>query len=438
MKLIRRISRLDVVFLMLNATIGGGIYGLPSQVFAKSGAYSLVAMLVCVVVIGLIILCFAEVGSRFSNTGGPLVYTHEAFGPFAGFMTGWLTLVLRIISMAAIANIAISYLGFFFPFAQTELGRSVIISMVVIMLCYINYLGVRQSVLFNNIFTVGKLVTLLFFVVAGIFFIKADNFNFNVPLTYEAFSASVLLMVFAFSGFAGAMAPTGEMKNPKKDIPFSLLTVLGFKTILYLLIQVICIGTLASLGSSQKPLTDAAAGFFPGWGGLFITIGALISVIGTLNGSVLVVSRTCYGMAEKNLLPSFLAKVHPRYHTPHVALLLTCSIMLLLTLTNTLLFLLTISALGQLFIYVVTCASLIKLREKKSIPAAAFILPAGKIIAIISILFCLLIMTGSTLKELLSIISVLAAGIVVYGIFILGKKKECNEKGNRKLISFED
>ena len=423
MKLIRAITRWDLVFLMLNATIGGGIYGLPSQVFAKSGSYSLLAMLVCVVVISLIVLCFAEVGSRFLGTGGPLLYTYEAFGPFAGFMTGWLTLVLRIVSMAAIANIAISYLGFFLPFAQTEFGRSIIISLVIISLCYINYRGIKKSVLFNNIFTVGKLVTLLFFVIAGLFFIKVENFNFNVPVNYDSFSASVLLMVFAFSGFSGAMAPGGEMKDPKKDIPFSLMTVLVFKTILYLLIQVVCIGTLVTLATSQKPLADAAASFFPDWGGLFISIGALISVIGTLNGSVLVISRTCYGMAEKNLLPSFMGKVHPRYHTPHISLLLTCGISLLLTLTNTLLFLLTISALGQLFIYIVTCASLIKLRKKKNIPAATFILPAGKIIAVISILFCILIMTGSTSKELFYILSVLVAGAIVFAIFVLSKKK---------------
>lgn len=423
MKLIRGINRFDVVFLMLNATIGGGIYGLPSQVFAKSGAYSLLAMLVCVVAISLIVLCFAEVGSRFRDTGGPLLYTHEAFGPFAGFLTGWLTLVLRIVGSAAIANIAISYIGFFIPFGQTILSRSVIISLLIIVLSYINYRGIKQSVLFNNIFTVGKLAALLFFVIAGLFFIKFENFNFNIPVNYQSFSASVLLMMFAFGGFSGAVTPTGEMKNPQKDIPFSLTTVLIFKTILYLLIQFVCIGTLATLATSQKPLTDAADNFFPGWGGILITIGALVSIIGTLNGSILVVSRTCYGMAEKNLLPSFMGKIHHRYHTPHVSLLLTCSIMLILTLTNTLVFLLTISALGQLFIYVITCASLIKLRGKKNIPAAAFILPAGKIIALISILFCILIMTGSTSKELMYIISVLGAGVMVYGIFIFGKKK---------------
>ena len=424
MKLLRKINRWDTIALMLNATIGGGIYALPSQVFAKSGSYSLIAMLVCVVVISLIVLCFAEVGSRFRDTGGPMLYANEAFGPFAGFMIGWLTLVLRIVSMAAIANIMISYLAFFFPFAQTGLGRGVLISFLIIALCYINYLGIKQSVLFNNIFTVGKLITLLFFVIAGLFFIKNENFNFNIPVNYESFSASVLLMVFAFSGFSGAVTPGGEMKDPQKDIPFSLITVLGFKTILYMLIQVVCIGTLATLGTSQKPLTDAATNFFPGWGGILITVGASISIIGTLNGSILVISRTCYGMAEKNILPSFLGKVHSRYHTPHVSLLLTCGISLLLTLTNSLLFLLTISALGTLFTYIITCASLIKLRKKKGIPAATFILPAGKIIAIISILFCMLIMTGSTTKELLYVLFVLGAGVAVYGIFKVGKMKE--------------
>lgn len=422
MKLIRGINRWDMLALMLNATIGGGIYGLPSQVFAKSGSYSLLAMLVCVVAISLIIFCFAEVSSRFSSTGGPLLYAHEAFGPFAGFMTGWFSLVLRIIGMAAISNITVSYLGFFFPFAQTGLGRSIFISLLVITLCYINVLGIKQSVLFNNIFTVGKIFTLLFFVIAGMFYIKPENFNFKAPINFESFSASVLLMVYAFSGFSGAIATAGEMKNPQKDIPYSLLVVQVFKTILYMLIQVVCIGTLSTLAQSQKPLTDAASNFLPGWGGIVITIGALISFTATLNGGVLVASRTCYGLAEKNLLPAFMGKVHNRFHTPHVALLITCGIMLALTLTNSLLFLLTVNAIGTLLIYIITCAALIKLRKTKSIPAAAFILPGGKAIAALSILFCIMILTGSTAIQLLYILCILGAGALVYGIFIRGKE----------------
>ncbi len=422
MKLIRSITRWDMIALMLNATIGGGIYGLPSQVFAKSGSYSLLAMLVCVGAISLIIFCFAEVGSRFSGTGGPLLYAHEAFGPFAGFMTGWLSLILRIIGIAAISNITISYLGFFLPFTQTTSGRSISVILLITALCVINLSGIKQTVLFNNIFTTGKIFTLLFFVIVGLFFIKAENFNFKAPVSFESFSSSVLLMVYAFSGFSGAVATAGEMKNPQKDIPYSLITVQVFKVILYMLIQVVCIGTLSTLGQSEKPLTDAASTFLPGWGGTVITIGALISFTATLNGGVLVASRTCYGLAEKNLLPSFMGKVHSRFHTPHVSLIIICSIMLILTLTNSLLFLLTVNALGTLVIYIISCASLIKLRKKKNIPAAAFILPAGKLIAVLSIIFCLLIMTGSTTQQVLYILGVLGAGAIVYGIFIITKK----------------
>lgn len=423
MKLIRSISRWDMIALMLNATIGGGIYGLASQVFAKSGSYSLYAMLVCAAVITLIILCFAEVSSRFSDTGGPLLYAHEAFGPFTGFMTGWLTLILRIIGIAAITNITVSYLGFFFPFAQSLSGRSLLVVLLIVTLCIINLMGIKQTVLFNNIFTIGKIFTLLFFVVVGMFFIKAENFNFKTPVSFDNFSGSVLLMVYAFSGFSGAVATAGEMKNPKKDIPFSLMSVQVFKVILYMLIQVVCIGTLSTLGQSEKPLADAASNFLPGWGGTVITIGALISFTATLNGGVLVASRTCYGLAERNLLPSFMGKVHSRFRTPYVSLLLVCGIMLLLTLTNSLLFLLTVNALGTLVIYAVTCAGLIKLRKKKNIPAAAFVLPAGKIIAVLSILFCLLIMIGSTAQQVLYILGILAAGAIVYAVFILGQKK---------------
>lgn len=423
MKLIRGIRRWDMLALMLNATIGGGIYGLPSQVFAKSGSYSLLAMLVCVVAISLIIFCFAEVGSRFKETGGPVLYAHEAFGPFAGFMTGWFSLVLRIIGMAAIANITISYLGFFVPFAQTGLGRTIFICILFITLCYINLLGIKQSVLFNNIFTIGKIVTLLFFVIVGMFFIKAENYNFNIPVSFESFSGSVLLMVYAFSGFTGAITTAGEMKNPEDDIPYALFAVQIFKTFLYMLIQVVCIGTLATLGQSEKPLTDAASNFLPGWGGIVITIGALISFTATFNGGVLVASRICFAMAEKNLLPAFMGKIHNRFQTPHVSLLFTCAVMLAITLTNSLLFLLTVNAIGTLLIYIITCASLIKLRKKDNIPTAAFLLPAGKAIAALSILFCVLILTGSTLQQLVYILCLLGSGVIVYGIFILRKKK---------------
>jgi amino acid transporter len=295
--------------------------------------------------------------------------------------------------------------------------------LLILTLYIVNLSGIKQSILFNNILTTIKIFTLLFFVGTGLFFIKAENFDFKTPVSFESFSASVLLMVYAFSGFTGALTTGGEMKNPQKDIPFSLISVQVFKVILYMLIQVVCIGTLSTLAQSEKPLADAAANFLQGWGGIAITIGALISFTATLNGGVLVASRTCYGLAEKNLLPSFLGKVHHRFQTPHMSLLFTCAIMLILTLTNSLLFLLTVNALGTLCIYVMACAALLKLRKKKDIPAAAYILPGGNIIASISILICILIMSGSTGQQVLYIAGVLTAGATVYGVFVFSRKK---------------
>jgi amino acid transporter len=212
------------------------------------------------------------------------------------------------------------------------------------------------------------------------------------------------------------------MKDPQRDIPFSLLRVLGFKAILYLLIQVVCIGTLVGLAQSKKPLADAAETFMPGWGGWIITAGGLISFIATLNGGMLVASRIGYGMAQQHVLPSFLSRVHPEYRTPHISLLLTAGILLALTLTNSLLFLLSISAFGRLFIYVVTCAAMVRLRKKQGLTPASFVLPAGKLVALLAILCCLAIMYGSTWQQQLTLAGVLGAGGVLY-VLVAGRKE---------------
>lgn len=423
MALLRSISRRDMLALMLNATIGGGIYALPAEVFAKSGSWSLLAMGVCALFISGVVACFAELGSRFTHTGGTLVYAREAFGPFAGFMTGWLNLVLRIISMAAICNIAVAYASFFFRDLLSNWVSAMFITAMVVVLTLINYLGIRKSILLNNLFTVTKLITLLLFVGVGLFFIDKSHFDFRQLPTGQDFMASVLLMVFAFSGFDGAVTTTGEMKDPKRDIPHALFRVFLFKTLLYLLIQVVCIGILVTLGNSKKPLADASEIMIPGYGGWLITFGALISFIATLNGGMLVASRICYGLAESRQLPSVFAKTHPVFHTPSFSILLTSGVMLLLALTNSLLFLLTVSALGRLCIYLVSCASLIALRKKEKVPAAAFVLPFGNIIALIGMLACLAIMLGSQQKEWLMLMLVLGVGILIWKMLTLKPSK---------------
>src|SRR5207244_12352918 len=134
----------------INGFIGSGVFGLPSKVFAQLGAYSLVAFLTCALVVALVILCFAEVSSRFTTTGGPYVYTREAFGPTIGFEVGWLMWLARLTAFATNANLRVDYLSFFWAPASAHYRRGAIIVSVVALLTAVNVIGVRRVALVGN------------------------------------------------------------------------------------------------------------------------------------------------------------------------------------------------------------------------------------------------------------------------------------------------
>src|SRR5436190_8671537 len=170
--LVRGIRRWDLVAVTINGIIGAGIFGLPSKVYALIGSYSLIAFVVCALVVMLIILCFAEVGSRFNETGGPYLYARETFGPAVAFEVGWLIWLARLTAFAANCNLMVSYLEVFWPAASSGWLRALIIVAVVLALTLLNVLGVRQAAIASNIFTIGKLVPILIFIAVGLFFLN--------------------------------------------------------------------------------------------------------------------------------------------------------------------------------------------------------------------------------------------------------------------------
>src|SRR5215468_12355034 len=155
--LIRGIRRWDLVAVAINGIIGAGIFGLPSQVYALLGTYSLIAFAACALVVALVVLCFAEVGSRFSETGGPYLYARVAFGPVVGFEVGWLLWLARITAFSALCNLLLGYLSFFWPAAGSGWVRAFVVTAVVIALTTINFIGVHEAALVSNLFTIGKL-----------------------------------------------------------------------------------------------------------------------------------------------------------------------------------------------------------------------------------------------------------------------------------------
>jgi APA family basic amino acid/polyamine antiporter len=217
--LVRAIRRWDLSAIVLNSIIGAGIFGLPSAVFALVGVYSLVAFLFCAFLVTLIILCFAEVSSRYAQTGGPYLYACEAFGPVVGFEVGWLMWIARITAFAANCNLLIAYFGFFVPSVETGLPRGVTIIIIVTGLTAINVIGVRDATLLTNGLTIAKLVPLVLFVAVGFFFIDTGSYALSARPAFGDFSVSVLLLVYAFTGFEMAAIPSGEACDPRRDLP---------------------------------------------------------------------------------------------------------------------------------------------------------------------------------------------------------------------------
>ena len=415
--LVRGIRRWDLVAVTINGIIGAGIFGLPSKVYLLIGGYSLLAFVACALVVMLIILCFAEVGSRFEETGGPYLYAREAFGPAVAFQVGWLIWLARLTAFAANCNLMISYLSFFWAPANTGMTRALIIVAVVIALTALNVLGVRQAAMASNIFTIGKLLPMLIFIGVGLFFLNSQAFALGPRPATGPFSQSVLLLLYAFTGFEMAVIPAGEIKNPQKDLPRALLIAMAVIATTYILIQVVCIGTLPDLAKSTKPLADAGQRFMGTAGAAIISAGAIISVAGNLNITVLSASRVPFAIAEQRQLPSVFARVHARFFTPYISIVVTTALMLVLTLKSSFVAALTISTIARLVAYGVTCASLPVLRRKRDAPAAHFKLPGGVLIAVAALVLSAWLLMNSTLNEAIAATIAATVGMFIYLVY---------------------
>jgi amino acid transporter len=415
--LIRGIRKWDLVAVTINGIIGAGIFGLPAKVFALIGSYSLIAFVACALVVTLIVLCFAEVGSRFDETGGPYLYAREAFGSTVAFEVGWLIWLARLTAFAANCNLMVSYLAFFWAPANSTMPRALIITGTVLSLTALNVFGVRQAAIASNLFTVGKLIPMLIFVAAGLFFLNPHAFALGAGPSAGAFSQSVLLLIYAFTGFEMAAIPAGEIRNPQTHLPRALLISIAVVACTYILIQIVCIGTLPELAASQKPLADAAQQFMGTTGAAIISAGAIISIAGNLNIVLLSGSRVPFAIAEQKQLPEVFAAIHRRFSTPHIAIVVTAGVMLVLTLRSSFVAALTISAIARLVTYAVTCAALPVLRRRSGVPVAMFKVHGGPIIAVTALILAVWLLANSTLREAVTAVMAAAVGMAIYSAY---------------------
>jgi APA family basic amino acid/polyamine antiporter len=415
-RLLRGIGRWALTAFAINLTVGSGILGLPAKIQALVGNYSVPIIIACGLLMALIALCFAEVGSRFDRTGGPQHYASQALGSTAGFTVGWLLWISRIGSCAAVSNLAVDYGKVLWPQLAHPGVRALAIALLVLGYTWINIRGIRQTAAVNTTFTVLKILPLVAFVAIGLFFVDPQALQLDsLPATTDL-STALLLAAYAFVGFDGTTVLAGEVRDPRRSVPFAILFSVGCVIVLYTLIQVVCVGTLPNLAASERPLADVALILVGPIGAILIAVVAVISCAGVFGASMTPGTRLLFSMGDDRQLPHPLAHVHSRYRTPVIAIQVTAISILALAISGSFIYLVKVTLIARLAIYAITCVTLPIFRRKEGAPPAQFKLPGGSVVAVVSALLCIAFLANSSMRELLDVGLATAGGLAIYFI----------------------
>jgi amino acid transporter len=413
----RALGRWDLTAIGINQVIGGAIFLVPSQVAAQIGAWSPIGFVLMGIATLAVALCFAEVGSRFDRTGGPYLYTRAAFGRFAAFEVGWMQWFTRAASQASVmAGIAVA-LGYYWPAMTSGWPRAAVLVGITAALAWVNVRGIRQSAWLVNALTIGKLVPLALFIGVGLFFIEPARLTTLPPITMQQVSTAALLLIFIFGGFDVVGTPAGEAIDPRRHVPFALVTTILAVMTIMTLAQIVAQGVLPDLAPHSTPIADAAAVFLGSAGALLVGAGSVVSMTGNNAGQVLSGSRMLFALAEHGDLPAFFARIHPRFRTPANAVVFTSVVAVVLALSGSWVKLAVVSAVARLVTYAGVSAATLRLRAPKfaqRVPPAGFVAPLGPVVPIVAMAMSLGVAAGATREQLLGGLAALAVGAVLY------------------------
>ncbi len=398
--LVRAIGRWSLAALAVNSVIGSGIFGLPTTVAALLGRRSVVAVLIAGAAIGVIMACFAEVASQFSNAGGPYLYARTAFGRLTGIVVGWMLYLAQVAAPAANANLFVIYLAEFWPAAKEPWPRAIILTSLIGVLALVNIFGTRQGTIVSNVFTVAKLLPLLMVITAGavVTILHHAPLGMTPSQPPAAWMKAMVLLIFAYGGFETAVTPMSEVKNPRRDAVFALFAGLVTCTVIYALVQWVVIGVLGPVSLSDRPLAEVARLTMGNSGAGLVAIGALISVYGYLSAKMLGMPRVTFALAKNGDLPQIFAALNSNFQTPWFSILFYAVAVWGLALLGSFTWNVTLSVVARLLYYAVVCAALLALR-RSSPQAAAFRLPAGPLFALLGIGICLALATQVDLSK---------------------------------------
>lgn len=384
----RELGIFDVAINVINISIASGIFLLPAIIAGILGNASILAYVLCGAMFLLVALCYAEAGSRVTTSGGAYAYIETAFGPYFGFLANaFLWFGTGILIAAALVNGIADLLSVPFPIFNLLLYRSLLFVLLFFLLGYANILGVKQSMRVIKASTLIKALPLVLIVIVGLFSLKTSNLQWEGFPPMDKLGTASLILFFAFTGGEMALNTSGEMKNPNRTAPLGLMIGVVSIVIFYSLIQIVAQSTLGTELINQKaPLASVAGMLLGNWANTMMIVCAVVAILGSLNSLVLVFSRVVYAGARDGLLPRFLSKVHPKFATPHVALVSFSILALIAAISGGFKQLIILATLSVIFLHMGVALSVIKFRLKPGLTnAGSFNLPGGISIPIIAL-----------------------------------------------------
>jgi amino acid transporter len=431
---VRAIDRWSMAGLIVGNVIGAGIFGLTGELTRLLGRPSPLAMVFAALGIAVIMAAIAEVSSQFSDAGGSYLYVRTSFGQFAGILVGWFWLLSLIGAPAACANLFVAYLAQFAPIVAHGLARVLVITFIIAVPAIANCIGVRSGANFCNFFTFSKLLPLGLLIMLGL--VRFGR-HFEMIHVSEMTSPGLtgwlnafLLLLFAYSGCEDTLAPMGEVKDPRRTVPFALAIGLLVIASIYSLLQFVTVSTIGNM-STDSPLVQAATVLTGRSGAAFVAVAAMISTYGTIALGILFAPRLAYAFSAHGDFPHSLTRLHPRFNTPVLAIVIYSSIVWLLALSGTFLLLVALTAGAVAIQYGAMCAALIRLRKIQP-NASALRLSWGPVFAALGIAICLLLMTRLSPRELL-LMGITAA--IAAANWVLAKKYGMNKTKNEIAVA---
>jgi amino acid transporter len=409
-KLVRAVGFGGLVAMCINAVVGSGVFLLPSESYKLLGPFSLWAPLLFAIPVFILVLNFAEAASHFSEPGGAYLYARTAFGDFVGFETGWMNWIARLTSLASLSNGFVLSLAFLWPSLGVGAARISIIIGTLLILGAIHFVGVKYGAASIYVFTAGKLIPLVGFIVVSLIAFKHNPIpaSLTLPGAGTGWNEAALFMLFAYAGFENMGVPAGEYRNPKRDLPRALLAGTLAIAAIYVLTQLGAMATVPDLSRSATPIADAAKDLVGPLGAWIVTIGALLSMAGTNSGTVLEGSRMLYALSlDRRMGP--IRYVHPTFRTPSVAIIIHVGLAMVLAVQGSFAKLALLSAVARLTTYLFSCAAVPFLRPREERWR-----PVGLILPILGVTASLLICISLTAEKLKAGGYAILAGVLVY------------------------